>query len=271
MAESGYLMESDEEALRLDVKTDPAAVERQALWAGIAPGMRVADLGCGAGVTTAVLHRLVRPGGAAVGIDLSPQRVAHARERHGAPGLEFRVGDAREPLPEPGAFDFVWVRFLLEYYLRGAFGIVENAAGLLRPGGILCLIDLDHNALSHHDPPPRLGRTLAHAVAALGERANFDADAGRKLYAHLFDLGFAEIRVAVEGHHLIYGPLRGSDAFNWMKKIEVAPRRIGYDFPEYPGGFEEFREEFERFFTDPRRFTYSPLIIAVGRRPAGPG
>jgi len=52
--EYGYLMESDEEALRLDIKTVPALVEAQARWAGIEPGMRVADLGCGAGKTTSI-------------------------------------------------------------------------------------------------------------------------------------------------------------------------------------------------------------------------
>jgi len=44
-----YLMEDDREAARLDLKTDPAVVENQAVWAGIEPGMRVADCGCGPG------------------------------------------------------------------------------------------------------------------------------------------------------------------------------------------------------------------------------
>ena len=48
MARGGYLMESDHEALRLDVKTDAKAVEKQALWAGIKPGKRVAEQGRGA-------------------------------------------------------------------------------------------------------------------------------------------------------------------------------------------------------------------------------
>ncbi len=52
MNHRGYLMESDEETLRLDLKTDAKTVEKQALWAGIKPGMRVADLGFGSGKTT---------------------------------------------------------------------------------------------------------------------------------------------------------------------------------------------------------------------------
>ena len=58
-----YLMEDEQEAVRLDRKTDAATVEKQALWAGIKPGMRVADLGCGAGKTTFHLNRLGQPVG----------------------------------------------------------------------------------------------------------------------------------------------------------------------------------------------------------------
>ena len=68
-------MEGDQEALRLDVKTDAKTVEAQALWAGIRPGMRVADLGCGAGKTTFHLNRLSQPKGRTVGVDIAEQPI----------------------------------------------------------------------------------------------------------------------------------------------------------------------------------------------------
>ena len=36
-------MKGEGEALRQDIKTDAVLVEKQALWAGIKPGMQVAD------------------------------------------------------------------------------------------------------------------------------------------------------------------------------------------------------------------------------------
>ena len=58
-----YLMEDGDEGERLRLKTDRAVVERQARWAGIGAGMRVLDVGCGAGVTSAILGDLVSPQG----------------------------------------------------------------------------------------------------------------------------------------------------------------------------------------------------------------
>jgi hypothetical protein len=99
------------------------------------------------------------------------------------------------------------------------------------------------------------------------ENYNFDLYAGRKLYAHLYDLGFEDISVKVMGHHLIYGELKESDGFNWMKKLEVGTQKAPDLFETYPGGSDKFLSDFRRFFNDPRRFTYSPLILCRGRKP----
>lgn len=66
-----YFMESDEEILRLEVKTKVEDVNRQALWAGIKPGMRVADIGCGPGITSDALLQLVQPGEGATHIPVN--------------------------------------------------------------------------------------------------------------------------------------------------------------------------------------------------------
>lgn len=262
-----YLMESDEEVIRLDRKTDNKVVEHQAIWAGIKPGMRVADICCGSGKTTSVLYKLIQPGGTAVGVDGSKNRIEYAREHYTVQGLEFECKDIRESLDDLGMYDFVWVRFLLEYYLAESFNIVKNISRIVKPGGILCLIDLDHNCLNHFALSPRLESTIFSIIKYLEENANFDPYAGRKLYSHLYTLGYQDINTDVAAHHLIFGKLKDVDAFNWIKKIEVVSRKIPYLFEGYEGGHEAFLKEFNTYFNDPGRFAYTPVILCRGRKP----
>jgi ubiquinone/menaquinone biosynthesis C-methylase UbiE len=262
-----YLMEDDQEAVRLDVKTDPAAVEKQALWAGIKPGMRVADLGCGAGKTTFHLNRLVQPEGRAVGLDIADQRIEYAKTHYSDESIEYVVADIRDSLEDFGQFDFIWVRFVLEYYLNGSFDIVKNITKNLKPGGIICLIDLDHNCLRHYGLPERLSRATSGIMDWLEKKFNFDPYVGVKLYSFLYDLGFLDIDVDLSAHNMFFGELKENEKFNSMQKAQIAGKNSGYPFEEYDGNIDEFLEEVKIFFDDSRVFYYTPLIACRGRKP----
>lgn len=262
-----YLMENAEEEKRLDIKTDPDAVREQALWFGIGPGARVLDVGCGPGKTTAILRDLTQPGGEVVGVDIAESRISHARAFYGdEQHIDFQVRDIRLPMKDLGQFDFIWVRFVLEYYLKGSFEIIKNISKNLKPGGSMCLLDLDHNCLCHWEMPAILEETIIKAMFHAQNHHNFDLYAGRKLYAHLYDLNFEDISLNLMPHHLIYGELQHSDEFNWMKKLEVGAHKAPEIFQSYPGGSKQFLADFKTFFRDPRRFTYSPLILCKGRK-----
>lgn len=265
--ESSYFMESEQEALRLDVKTDPDVVAEQARWAGVVPGTRIIEIGSGAGKTTQVLHQLAQPGGTTVGLDSSPTRVDYATKHYGVQGLTYLQADALKPLSGLGRFDLAWIRFLLEYYSQQAFGIARNAYNLLDPGGTLCLIDLDHNCLSYFGGSERLERTMQNIVLAVQKRHGFDPYVGRKLYAYLYDLGCEEIEMRMAAHHLIYGELSDVDRFNWLAKAEAVRNLPDLFAHDYPGGYQEFLPEFTAFLEDRRRFIYTPLIMCKGRKP----
>ena len=267
MAINKYLMESEDEAFRLKLKTDVAIVEQQAKWAGVKPGMRVADIGCGPGITTSILHALSQPHGETVGLDLAVPRIKYAREHYNHKGIKYVVGDVRNPLDNLGLFDLVWVRFVLEYYLLDSFEIVKNLLKIIKPGGILCLIDLDHNCLSHYGIPQRVEKTLENIMIDLQKKANFDPYVGRKLYSFLYDLNFENIQVDISAHHNIYGILNENDEYNFLKKVEIAPRKINFKFNDYTGGYKEFIKEVEESFKNPRRFTYTPIILCKGIKP----
>jgi len=155
-----YIMESDSESFRLLSKTDPEIVHNQAKWAGLIPGMRVADLGCGPGITTSILNQITQPRGKTIGVDNSESRYQYALKNYQTEEIDFFCRDICDPLDDLGLFDFIWVRFVLEYYRTNSFEILKNITNILKPGGILCLIDLDYNCLNHYGIPERLDKTV---------------------------------------------------------------------------------------------------------------
>lgn len=268
MLQNRYLMENEGESFRLDVKIDSESITRQAKWAGLKPGMRVADLGCGPGKITSLLYDLVQPGGTVVGVDGSAERLEYARKKYGRKGIDFVHGDVTRSLDHLGEFDFIWVRFVLEYYLSGSFAMVENFTRCLKPGGIICLLDLDHNPFNNYGISERLDRTFKQIMKELEEKTDFDPYIGRKLYSFVYDLGFENIDVRVENHRVSFGKADNLEAFNILKKIEVVPDKINFKFEEYTGGYAEFYQETLAFLSDPRRFTYTPLLLCRGSKAA---
>ena len=262
-----YFMENPEEIRRLELKTDPEVVKSQARWCGVKPGLRILDAGCGPGKTTSIFYEMIKPGGQILGIDYSEERLQYARENYAHDsGIQFYTHDLRAPCSDFGTFDLIWVRFLLEHNRKESSQIVKNLTKCLKPGGLLCLIDLDYNALNHYELPAKIEETLFKIMDFVQERFNFDAYSGRKLYSYLYDQGYESIKVELRAHHLIYGNIGNEDVFNWLKKAEVAFSRFQNRFNDYPGGFNGFYKDFEDFLLDPRRFTYTPLFLCKGRK-----
>jgi len=221
----------------------------------------------------------VQPGGQTVGFDIARPRIEYAKTHYSGDGIKYVVADVRKPLEEYGQFDFVWIRFVLEYYLNGSFEMVKNIAKNLKPGGLMCLIDLDCNCLRHFGLPDRLARATAGVMKWLEKKFNFDPYVGVKLYSFLHDLGFEEIDVNLSAHNMFYGTLKENEKRFSMQKAEIGGRNSGYPFEEYDGDFDKFIEEVKIFFNDPRVFYYTPLIggprakarLAFGHPPIGRG
>src|SRR3569623_3584663 len=99
---SDYVLGHDASELqRLIKQSEFFGVLPRHLWreAGLAPGMRVLDVGCGAGDTPLLAAELVGPTGHVIGVARSAQGLALARRRAEAAGLtnvEIREADAAE-------------------------------------------------------------------------------------------------------------------------------------------------------------------------------
>jgi SAM-dependent methyltransferase len=151
--------------------------------------MRVADLGCGVGLVTALLAELVGPGGHVVGVDSSGAQLAQARERLNGNGMNVSLVEASATdtgLP-PGSLDLVYCRFLL-IHLPEPERALREMLTLLRPGGILVCEDGDLTA-SGSEPPSALD-AFADLWGRLGPGRGLDYTLGRRLYQMVLAAGF---------------------------------------------------------------------------------
>ena len=112
--------------------------------AGIGPGMRVLDVGCGAGDVSFLLARMVGPSGAVVGVDRSEDAVAMANARAQAMGLaqvSFSQGELEDiSLDQP--VDAAVGRFVLMYSPEPSVSLRRIAANV-RAGGIVAFQEMN--------------------------------------------------------------------------------------------------------------------------------
>jgi SAM-dependent methyltransferase len=98
------------------------------------PG-RLLDIACGVGYGTRLLVDEASDVSEAVGVDVSEEVVAYARDRYAGPGVEYRCADAFS-FQDPDGFDTIVSLETIEH-VSDPERLVENLVRLLRPGGVL--------------------------------------------------------------------------------------------------------------------------------------
>lgn len=197
----GYVLgrtASETERLRLQAHIYAPHSEHLLVLAGIRAGMRVLDIGCGAGDLTMIAARLVGTAGAVIGVDLDADMLELARARAHEAGLA-NVAFQRASLPavnlaEP--VDAVIGRLIL-VHLDDPAGVVRALSELVRPGGVVSFQELSPKHAGSEPETPLVARAYGWVIDTLRSRGS-DPATGQRLYRTLRDAGFSEIGAAME-------------------------------------------------------------------------
>lgn len=168
--------------------------------AGIAKGMRVLEIGSGAGDVALTLAKLVGTAGQVVGVDVNAKILNTARHRaiySGMQNVEFIAGDART-LMFDGNFDAVVGRFVL-MYMADPGDALKKCLTHLQPGGIVAFQEPEYTlyrALWHPDTP--LMNQLISWILDVFECSGAHLDMGIGLYRAFVEAGLPEPSMHLE-------------------------------------------------------------------------
>jgi ubiquinone/menaquinone biosynthesis C-methylase UbiE len=181
--------------------------------AGIAQGMSVLDVGCGAGDVSILAAAFVGPSGNVLGVDQSPDSVALARERAKGAGLShvrFEVGDL-ENIQQSGPFDALVGRLIL-LYLKDPAAVLRKLAQFVRPGGLIIFQEMEMTTAHSVPDVPLFSRCGGWIVEAF-KRAGVETSMGSRLYSIYKQAGLAEPQM-ISGGRVEGSPQ--SQIYEWL-------------------------------------------------------
>lgn len=186
---------------------------------GIMAGMKVLDVGAGAGDVTLLLAEKVGPGGQVIAVDSNPAILDIAWRRveaaafmnvsfvHGdITGMEFAVD-----------FDAIVGRFILQH-LSDPVAVLARLARSLRSEGSIGFQELDQTRVSYSQPPATLYDQAFFWIREAVSRAGIDSQLGMRLYGLFLDAGLPAPQMCGEavvgagpdwiGYEVIVGTVR---------------------------------------------------------------
>ena len=230
--------------------------------AGLAPGMRCIDLGCGGGEVTMEIARLVAPGGSVTGVDMDQVKLDLAGQAAAARGLgnvEFRALNVAD-WDEPGGYDAVYCRFLL-IHLSQPVDVLRRMWAAVRPGGVLIVEDADFDGWCCH-PPNEAFDFFVRAYCQAHQRRGGDHAMGRKLYACFLAAGIPRPQVALVQSVWTEGEAK---TLAWST-LEATREAIGSDGVASADEVTAALTALEDFTADPHTLICSPRVFQLWAR-----
>ena len=196
------------------------------LRAGLAPGMRVLDLGCGVGDVTFLAAEIVGEQGHVTGLDRDGQALALARAAR-AESRWTHVDFEEQPIAEhrpPHPYDAIIGRHILIHTPNPAL-IVQQAVAQVRSGGIVAFQEYDLSHASPSTPAKPLADKVSRLLVEFFTRVTH-ADIGLRLFPLFQEAGL--VKIQSRGEFLVDGGAN-SPFYEWAAETlrSVLPKLEG--------------------------------------------
>jgi SAM-dependent methyltransferase len=190
--------ESEIDRLVAQARLVDPITERFLRQAGVRPGMRVLDVGTGAGDVAFLAATLVGEGGEVVGVDNAGAAIDAARRRaseRAIANVGFVQGEPDE-LVFDRPFDAVVGRYVLQFQADPA-AFLHRLTRHLGPGGLVVFHELDWSGIVSRPALPTFDRCCALIVETM-RRGGTETSMGGKLYATFIAAGLTPPRLHLE-------------------------------------------------------------------------
>ncbi len=166
--------------------------------AGLRPGMKVLEIGCGTGHMAVELARVVGKDGIVFAVDKSLDQLKVAKktaEEAGVNNIEFAQFDLESDLPRyQNQFDFIYGRWVIEFTQNASERVFAELFQTLKSGGILTYESVDMNDTGVFTYPDL---TMTHTYSKIGYKLfssnNMPLDFIKRTYFLLKELGAKNI------------------------------------------------------------------------------
>ncbi|MBP7777411.1 MAG: class I SAM-dependent methyltransferase [Acidobacteria bacterium] len=234
--------------------------------AGIGPGQRVLDLGCGAGDVSLLAAELVGPAGQVIGVDRAAPAVGTARRRAdlcGASNVTFIESELDALTLAP--VDAVVGRFVLMHQPDPA-KTLAHAARLLGPGGVVAVMESHLVALGphwHSWPPSKAYDRLLASMLPIIQAAGGRTDMGLQLRHTFLAAGLPDPALDV------HATLAGVDAAamcrymaDSLRSMRATAGRLGLPCP-MPDGIDALEQAMLDDAARPGAVINGPVVVTA--------
>jgi ubiquinone/menaquinone biosynthesis C-methylase UbiE len=200
--------------------------------AGIEPGMRVLDLGSGAGDICMLLAEMVGSGGSVIGLDIDQDALLHAQERVDTAGLSnitFVHSDFAHYVPKVPV-DAIVGRLVLMYQDDPAAALT-NLTQYLRPGGVVAFLEPWFQSPSG---PDSTTKTAITCMVETLRRSGAHVDLGPRLHRVFLAAGLPLPNMRFE---MVVDPREDSPLYDFIADTvaQLLPQAIEYGIPGADG------------------------------------